>query len=504
MKKIMSFCLVAAMLLLALIGCGRNDQPANATTEGSAAESAGETVVSEEITVAGDKLEAEYPNSVKGVTFGNAECVILTRDQGYLEEFVGVEGVEASFLDSTVYYRNLEVEDELDICLTQITRPQTELTVFVRQDSLAEEETFHLVGNYAYAHPQLATEGLLYNLNRLPYINLNYPWYSQKFINAAMYDSKLYMVACDWGYTSHEKTWGTVTNLNMLKKNGITDDLVEVALDGGWTMEYLKSLVKNAWRDDDGNGEEDDTDTYGLLVSRGGGPVEQIMFGLGYRLTAQNTNGDLTPIMNSQTNVDLFDYAYELYHNTDGVHYSEQYFLNMPISDSFLNQKTIFAFQPVEIIRKAVAASNFDYVLLPMPKYNEEQKEYYSFVGDGYSQVSVCKKVSDPNMVGAVLETMNRRSYLKLRPVLFETLYENRYSNTAEEAELFTVVIDSGAFDFIAIHAAVLEHPIFKVRDALGSASNTYASTMKSYNTQLGVRLSILLKKYSQLTDKEG
>ena len=192
-------------------------------------------------------------------------------------------------------------------------------------------------------------------------------------------------------------------------------------------------------------------------------------------------------------------YLHDLYYKTDGVMYSETYFLNQPIINSFLNEKTIFAFQPMYQVRQAISATEFDYGCLPMPKYDDNQSEYLSFVQDSFSLMSVSYKVTNLEMVGAVMETMSRKTYIDIRPVLFENIYETRYSENEQEAAVYDIILNSGAFDFIAIHTVCLDQPFFKVRSALQNSTNTYASTMKSYNTQLGVRTKILLDNYKKI-----
>ena len=484
MKKTISFGLALLMLLFAFVGCTTDEQQ----------EETQEIVETE-----GDALEAQYPDTVGDATFGGAECILLTRDTTYMPEFWGVEGAEASVLDAAVYARNIKVQEKLEVTLTQLTRELSEVQEFIRNDALSGDQSYHIVGSKAYIQPMLALEGLFYNLNDIPYINLEYPWYSEKFVNAATVSDKLFMVACDWGFSSHEYTGGTFVNYDMLERMGITDDLVSVVLDGKWTLEYIKTLVANSWQDDNGDGIRDVNDTYGLMVSRGLAPVDFLMFGVGYSFSETDSNGNIVAVMNSATNVDRFEAVHDLYHDTDGVMYDEKYFLDMPIMDSFVSEKTVFAFERMYFVRQVVSATEFDYGFLPMPKYDEDQKDYLSNVGDGFSLMSVSYKVTDIEMVGAVIETMNRKTYIDIRPVLFENLYETRYSDNEQEAEVYDIVLNSGAFDFVAIHTVCLDQPFFKVRNALQTSSNTYSSTMKSYNTQLGVRTKILLDNYKKL-----
>ena len=484
MKRIISFSLALLMLLSMFVGCTKDEQVENEDTA--------------EVST-GNELEGKYPDTVGDATFDGAECILLTRDKDYLSEYWGAEGADASMLDAAVYARNVEVQERLDITLTQLTKDLQEVQVFIRNDALSGDQSFHIVGSYAYVEPMLALEGLFYNIKDIPYINLSYPWYSEKFVNAATISDKLFMVACDWGYSQHENTGGTLVNYDMLKRMGITDDLTSVVLDGKWTLEYFKTLVANSWQDDNGDGIQDANDTYGLMVSRGMAPVDLLMFGVGYKFSDFDANGNLVAVMNSAMNVDRFEAVHNLFHKTDGVMYNEKYFLDMPIIDSFVNEKTIFAFQPMYQVRQTISATEFDYGCLPMPKYDDNQSEYLSFVQDSFSLMSVSYKVTNLEMVGAVMETMSRKTYIDIRPVLFENIYETRYSENEQEAAVYDIILNSGAFDFIAIHTVCLDQPFFKVRSALQNSTNTYASTMKSYNTQLGVRTKILLDNYKKI-----
>ena len=97
-----------------------------------------------------------------------------------------------------------------------------------------------------------------------------------------------------------------------------------------------------------------------------------------------------------------------------------------------------------------------EYGMLPMPKYNTDQIDYYGGVQDSHDAVSVIAHSDDAKhyeMISAVLEKMNSVSYQIVRPYFIETLVKYRYAQDLESGQVIDIILKGTRWDFSDIYA---------------------------------------------------
>jgi hypothetical protein len=91
----------------------------------------------------------------------------------------------------------------------------------------------------------------------------------------------------------------------------------------------------------------------------------------------------------------------------------------------------------------ALREEAFDYGLLPFPKYNQEQKNYISFVSNQIQPMVIPKSASDPDRTGVILENLAAESYRRVRPEYFQVLLESKYVRDRESMEIMEMIFNS-------------------------------------------------------------
>ena len=85
-----------------------------------------------------------------------------------------------------------------------------------------------------------------------------------------------------------------------------------------------------------------------------------------------------------------------------------------------------------------------EYGIIPIPKLNEEQKEYYSLAHDLFTVYGIINSVVTDSMtddLGAVLEAMAIESERVVTPAYFEVALKGKYAKDQESWEMLDMIV---------------------------------------------------------------
>ena len=100
-------------------------------------------------------------------------------------------------------------------------------------------------------------------------------------------------------------------------------------------------------------------------------------------------------------------------------------------------------------------ASDADFGILPIPKYEEAQDKYYSMVSryiTGLPSIPITLTGEKLDEVGLVLEALSAESYYTLIPEYIETSLKTKNSRDAESADMLDIIINNRVFDPMHIY----------------------------------------------------
>ncbi len=114
----------------------------------------------------------------------------------------------------------------------------------------------------------------------------------------------------------------------------------------------------------------------------------------------------------------------------------------------FAEGRALFIDHELTLATSYLRDAEIEYGIVPMPKYNEEQQDYYTVMSFPYSLYSVPIDVKDADLSAAVLECLASESYRRVSPALFETGFKVKYATDNEAAAMFDIIRASVVFDF--------------------------------------------------------
>ena len=92
-------------------------------------------------------------------------------------------------------------------------------------------------------------------------------------------------------------------------------------------------------------------------------------------------------------------------------------------------------------------AIEIDFGVLPMPKYDEGQRDYYSFLGPAMPLTVVPTSSHDPEFAGAVMDAMAYMSYKDVTPIFFDMTVSHKQLRNDDSIEMLQIIRNNSAFD---------------------------------------------------------
>lgn len=435
--------LLTALLLLtvsfAACSGGDNNEGAVSADTSSAAE-----------TTAEETTGGYLPDGLgSDIDFGSAKVTILVRTDVYDTEFY-VPEESGEVVDDAIFNRNMAIEERMGVVLEYLhtegdANHSGVLTGAIRNSVLAADGAYDIAAVLSNQLPKLALEGLLLNLNDLPYLDFEKPWWANGLIDELAVGGRLY-------FASGDASLGVIRDMMCIFFNKQTaeeyalPDLYKLVSSGKWTFDLLMKYIKGTYRDLDGDGVRSGTDAYGYAF----GDPNQIY---GYieafdlRIVERDAEGYPSKLVfGSERVTDAHALLLEM--TTNNPDFSVDSWNTRPYMDTFREGKILFIngqFKDTSMYREI---ESFDFGVIPMPKLEESQEEYGTCVRATYSSFCVPKTAKDPDMAAAVLECCASESYRKVSPAYYETALKVKYSRDDESAKVFDLIKESVKFSF--------------------------------------------------------
>ena len=445
MKKTLSILLALAVLLPLLAACGESKENAETPAGDVSAPTAAEETVPPEETE-----EAFVGDRVPELDFGGATVTMAgqgTGDAGNNNLDMTVEELTGDVVRDAIYQRTLVMEERFNVSVAEpLMSDYTTISNTVKSMVTAGDDTYDFVVNQLAQTSADVLNGYSMNLNEIPYIDLDMRWYPANVKESASLNGKLFLVVSDMCISYVGQTWSMCFNKDLTTDMGI-GGLYDLAREGGWTIDKLKSITADVYIDVNGNGERDQEDTYGFTMGSGGinGCMgAAFLYGAGQRYLDVNEDFTFVHLLESEHGQAVAEKFYEL-NNQEG---SCVYTADGKTLTAMMTQVAVFA--PAQLGHYYVFARDFDgtFGVLPMPKFDEAQERYATLCDAGCNCISVPITCRDPEMTGAMIEAMSAYSTNYVNPAYVEIALQTKVARDEESVEMMQIVMDSRVMDF--------------------------------------------------------
>lgn len=468
--KLLTLLLSLCMILAALASC--------ATENVEASSQATDTGTDSHPTV--ESTEELFAFEVPQLNF-NREMRCLGWSSSSTTQYCGEEASDDAVL-RTIYERNRAVEEHLgfEYSWTYENGSYGQRENFCKTIEANSQggTPFDAVVCYNLNPGLIATKGLAANLYEGDYLNLSAPWWPQTLISDAMVNNTIYSVVEANDYGLLKNIMAMFFNNKMLEAAGIESPYNMVASDD-WTLEKFSALIKNLYKDNDGNNVVDTGyDTFGYCGATAA-KMDCWFFALGFRYTTVEDDKiiDKIDVESFSTYVDTMVNFFE---SDSAVNYDTTQ------NKMFLEERAYF-YSTGLFLTNDIAATEvvLDYGVVPLPKLNDQQTRYYTMVHNTHDAWVVpfdCKSLDESS---AVLETSAYEAYENIGPMYFDTYVKLRYAPDERLAEMYDLIRESVVFDFSYLYkSAYKTNPSDTVKNCINDPSKKWIGVYETYKDQ--------------------
>ena len=343
-------------------------------------------------------------------------------------------------VNDTLFNRDLFIEDGYNVKLQYTVDDETatrKMPEILSKAILAGDSGYELIiQDHAVTAKNLAAQSCIYPLNMVPGIQLDEEYWFPKVNETSYIAGSLYFASCMISPRYYGSVYLMMFNRDLAENLGL-EDIYGLVSDGSWTLDKMMELARQAVSDTNGNGTIDTDDTLGFLWES----HESFITGAGFHMV-ENENGHLTSKLGDERMVNLFQKLVSFFEEDGIVRDGEEAF----DSSAIYSRGGALFFNPCAFNLAFYRDYEYDFGILPMPKYDEAQSEYVAISQPWVNTtpiIPVTLKGDALAMTGDITNAMVAYGYDYLRPAVFENVLMLKTTRDAQSAEIIDLVFQN-------------------------------------------------------------
>ncbi len=438
-KRIIALPIIISLLLLS---CG--EVPAEERVEKT--DTVPEVIAPAET---GESVETEparrtLQDTVPELDFDGLDFRVLSQGSGelYREEITG------DVLNDAIYNRNQAIQNRFNVNIGMPTSmDHSELATQVRRIVRSGEDAYELVLGQMEESGKNAIEGNFQNWYDIPYMDFTKPWYPKSIMQEGIttINGRMFIAESDLNLGYAGQTWVFVYDKVQADNYGIAG-VYETVRDGKWTIDKLIDWTGDIYNDVDGNGIRENTDFYGLIYRGSGCCLTAHVYGMGVR-TTEIQEGEIVFPLNSDKGSAVFEKIQGIFKNPGTLRYDD-----LMEGELFCTGCAIFANMRLGLCYSALRDYENAYGIIPLPKWDEAQEEYYTIADAGCNILAVPITTSNTELTGAITEALSAESWRSVMPTYCDICLGTKSARDPESQEMIQVALESRYIDFAYLY----------------------------------------------------
>lgn len=396
-------------------------------------------------------------------------------------------------LNDAVYRRNMNIEERYNVTLSEyqngdnalksvmnlVSAGDTTYSVFL----LREEPAFNVVlqnGAVDYAE--------------IPYLNLDREWWLQSSLENMSICDHVYYGISTFDTTHYDGTSALYFNKTMIDNYDLEDPYQLVA-DGTWTIDKMMEMASVVAKDLNGDGKWDDGDQYGyasheILVAR------YLMAGVGAPLSlSKDKNDELYFDMTSDYYIERLQKIASLFKVKDGFYHPGADSANHGGYEFFLEGNVLFYNETLGNAQK-LRQMTLDFGILPAPKYDEKQENYYNDVIEAYFMLV---PVTNPDIArtGILMEALAYESLDTVMTTAYDGMLQGIVSRDTESEAMLDLIFNSLTY----CHPVALQYTMSTLYTRIFQGKDDFVSYLTKSESKIETAIENAMNAYRENND---
>ncbi len=477
MKKTIAL-LLSLLLTASAVSCSQ--QSAENGTEQNAAADAGEGSPAEEAPTEAPETDPPITDDIPDTDFGGADFVVLTSSTQTQHSITAYNEQTGDVLNDAMFDRTQAIAQKYNINFLDDFVPgasDAALTAFTNSVKAGDSD-FDLAMLLERRAFNMTGEGYFMDQRELKYVNPDKPYWFKDVNDAINFTDRMLISYGSTQICLYDMTHVLLFNQNMLNNLGL-DNPFDLVLSGDWTVDRFFSMCETARQDADGDGNWTMDDIYGVVGATNALP-DNFLAAARRRTIDRNEDGTVVvkllddpmieEIFVRVTNT-LWDPGMWYTKTTDSNSYWRT-------ETFFQDDRALFAdhtFYSTITLRDMVS----DFGIIPFPKYTADQEKYGVLVEAGTRAMTVPVTAKNPDLCGAVLETLHWLSWRDVMPAYYEVTLKQKVSRDNVSSQMLDLIMDSVCYDLgMTMFCEQVKDGIFT--NLFGSNNVNYVSKVTS------------------------
>ena len=433
-------------------------------------------------------ISHNVPDDVK---FGGATFNMLSPDE-YSGQCI-IEETTGDVLNDERYYTQLATEETLEVVVEETLTPFWTMNEDVSALIMAGDTEYGCITMMDRFALKSAQQGYYYPIQNIKYIDTSEIYWGGTLTDSISLGGNLYFAISSFNTKSLEKANCLFINTDIATEVGLEIPYEDVK-NGTWTLDKYQSYDNIATRDLDGDGNmtEFDQYTYSAGDARGIAAISWVAAGA---FTTVKDEDDI-PRMNVQNEkfISVLENVYSFYFDDKDCYNTYAETVGEFTSD-FSTGRLLFVTASLGGMFTYRDMEN-SYSVLPCPKYDELQEQYYSRIIDSMFSM-VPTTCTDKDMAGAVLEVMSCIGYNRIVPAYIEESLQKKFARNPETIEMIQLVYDTRWTEIseICIYERFGDGPMYDfIRKSQNSMGSELTKLDKIGNKMISIIMTALEK----------
>ena len=445
-RRILSLFLALLMTAASAGGCAQSATETAETAAQTTVETEAETETETE--VSDDLPESDFEGYQFNIFNSNPES-----NNWFTTVHVTAAEDSGEAIPSAIFNRNLIVEDRLNIKIleTEQTADQIKNTI------LAGDGSFDMSLMQGANILSQAQSGYLMDLYTLPYQNFDKPYWDSNAAEQLSICGKLYVCVGDFMTTQIDETICMFFNKGLIADHSL-ENPYDLVLDGRWTLDKLGEMAAISGNDTNGDGTFDDNDDYGMMSWRGVFYMF-LLNGCGHTLIEKDKDDIPVFTFYNENFVNAYEKILNIVHGDERVYYDAEVKKNTRgLASDHRVQEIMFPADQVmfwaECISwaKALREMEANFGILPAPKFDESQNQYYSCNNGNFFGMSIPVSVSDVERTSIILEALQSESTDTVLAAYYDITLKSKYTRDEESAAMVDIIFDTTTYDCSTVY----------------------------------------------------
>lgn len=428
MKKIFTIISLGLIIVL-LFACSDSDTGKG----GNVTDESGKSTIQTEIT--DDKVKPDLPD----VTYDGYNFRFFVRGPEESEHWqvlrnIYTEEIDGEPLNDALYERNRKIEDIYNITIS--ATPSNSTTGSANEISkwiLAGDDAYDVIIPGMHQFGAIMMSGVLVDLNELPHIGWDKPWWDQNLINDLSIGGKLYGMMGDICISTIRSTRILMFNKQMITDYTL-DDPYSLVREHKWTLDKMFEMSQNVSEDINGDGVMDVNDKYGYLVQKSA--TVNLFFSAGENMSSKDSDDiPYVSIANNERAVNVVTKIMDIL-TSNSSHVGE----DADVKLMFEEGRGLFFGEVLNLV-ETMREADINFGVIPVPKYDEHQEKYYHF-SDSWCMalIGVPKTNTDLARTSVILEALCAESSDTLVPAFYEINLKGKFFRDTESEEMLELI----------------------------------------------------------------